>query len=181
MPHLSDQSRTHIERALHRAAKECLVRNPGDTCSILESRTSVVAATAGEKLILVTISSFKFRLLVIFHIDEDSSLATYFSGRNTQGNVEEAFYEIANMCCGALNRQLTRDFRHLAMSVPYTLSGTCMTYIGDLRPEYVSSSTVRINENIAVRITLCMCCSAPVSFSTTASESESNSGALELF
>ncbi len=129
----------------------------------------------------VTISSFKFRLLVIFHIDESASLADYFGGRDTKRSVEEAFYEAANMCCGTLNRHMTRDFQHLAMSVPYTLSATCMAYIGELRPEYVSSSTVTINDSVRVRVTLCISCSAPVSFSAMLAESEANSGELELF
>lgn len=181
MPHLSDHSRTNIERALHRAARRCLVRDPGDNCSIVESREPFAAATAGEKLILVTISSFKFRLLIIFHIDEGPSLADYFGGRDAKRSVEETFHEIVNMCCGALNRDMTRDFKHLAMSVPYALSGACMTYLGDLRPEYVSSATITINDSVRVRVTLCICCSAPVTFSATMPESESNSGELELF
>jgi predicted lipase len=183
MAFLSDQSRINIERALHRAAKSYLLRDPADSWAIAASREPLASTTAGEKIILVTLSSFKFRLLVIFHVDEGPTLASYFVGRETKRSVEEAFYEIANMCCGALNRDITQDFRHLAMSVPYTLAATCMSYIPDLRPEYLSSSTVTINDNIQVRLTLCMCCSAPVSFSATgaASQSESDSGTLELF
>ncbi len=179
-PKMTDASRANIERALQRAARNFLLRDPGDSCLIVENREPP-PPTAGEKLILVTISSFKFRLLVIFHIDEEPALASYFAGQGTQRSIEEAFYEIANMCCGALNRDMTRDFQHLAMSVPYTLAGPCMAYITDIRPEYISSSTVTINDNVRVRLTLCMCCSAPVSFSAAAAESASDSGTLELF
>jgi hypothetical protein len=181
MPNLSDHSRTNLERALHRAAKSYLLRDPADSCAIVESRAPLPAATASEKIILVTLSSFKFRLLVIFHIDEGPTLASYFTAHEAKRSVEEAFYEIANMCCGALNRDITQDFRHLAMSVPYTLAATCMTYITDLRPEYVSSSIVTINDSIQVRLTLCMCCSAPVSFSSMGAASQADSGTLELF
>jgi hypothetical protein len=180
IPQISEQSRANIERALQRATRTFLPRDPGHTFVIVESREPPPAA-AGEKLILVTISSFKFRLLVIFHIDEEPLLASYFGGQGTHGNVEEAFYEIANMCCGALNRDIARDFQHIAMSVPFTLAGPCMAYIADVRPEYISSSTVTINDNVRVRLTLCMCCSAPVSFSATQVANESDSGKLELF
>jgi hypothetical protein len=181
MAHLSDQSRANIERALHRAARTCLVRDAADTCQIVDNREPLPPPTADEKLILVTISSFKFRLLVIFHFDEGPLLASYFSGQGARRSVEEAFYEIANMCCGALNRDMTRDFQHLAMSVPYMLGAACMTYISDLKPEYVSTATVTINDNVRVRLTMCICCSAPAAFSATGSESESDSGKLELF
>ena len=181
MPQMTDHSRANIEQALHRAARRSLLRDPGDTCLIVENREPARNA-AGEKLILVTISSFKFRLLIIFHLDEEPALTSYFGGHDAQRSVEETFYEIANMCCGALNRDMTRDFRHLAMSVPYTLAGPCMDYIGDVRPEYISSSTLTINNSVRVRLTLCMCCSAPVSFSATGAESETtDSGTLELF
>ncbi len=181
MPQMTDHSRANIERALHRAARSSLLRDPGDTCLIVENREPP-RTSSGEKLILVTISSFKFRLLIIFHLDEEPSLTSYFGGHGTRRSVEETFYEIANMCCGALNRDMTRDFQHLAMSVPYTLAGACMDYIADVRPEYISSLTVTINDAVRVRLTLCMCCSAHVSFSATGAESETNdSGTLELF
>jgi len=178
---MTENSRTNIERALHRAAQSSLLRDPGDTCLIVENREPPPTA-AREKLILVTISSFKFRLLIIFHLDEQPSLTSYFGGDGAQRSIEEIFYEIANMCCGALNRDMMRDFHHLAMSVPYTLAGPCMDYIADVRPEYISSSTVTINDSVRVRLTLCMCCSAPVTFSATGAESATtDSGTLELF
>jgi hypothetical protein len=181
IPKMTDHSRANIERALHRAARSSLLRDPADTCLIVENREPPPHA-AGEKLILVTISSFKFRLLIVFHIDEERLLTSYFGGQGNQRSIEEIFYEIANMCCGALNRDMARDFKHLAMSVPYTLAGPCMDYIADVRPEYISSSTVTINDNVRVRLTVCMCCSAPVSFSATGAESETtDSGTLELF
>jgi hypothetical protein len=180
MPRMTDHSRTNIEQALHRAARSYLPRDPADTCLIVENREPPSPAV-GEKLVLVTISSFKFRLLIIFHIDAEPSLTSYFAGQDTRRNIEEVFYEIANMCCGALNRDMTRDFKHLAMSVPYTLAGPCMEYIADVRPECISSSTVTINNDVRVRLTLCMCCSAPVSFSATEAGSATDSGTLELF
>jgi hypothetical protein len=182
VPQITDHSRANIERALQRAARAFLPRDPGDTCLIVENREPPTAAP-GEKLILVTISSFKFRLLLIFHIDAEPALASYFQEQGAQRGIEEAFYEIANMCCGTLNRDMAHDFKHLAMSVPYTLAGPCMEYIADVRPEYISRSTVTINDNVRVRLTLCLCCSAPVSFSATGAEREpeSDSGKLELF
>jgi hypothetical protein len=181
IPQMTEHSRANIERALHRAARSFLLRDPGDTCLIVENREPPRTA-AGEKLILVTISSFKFRLMIIFHIGAEPSLLSYFGGHGNQRSIEETFYEIANMCCGALNRDMIRDFKHLAMSVPYTLAGPCMEYIADVRPEYIASSTVTINGDVRVRLTLCMCCSAPVSFSATGAESETtDSGTLELF
>jgi hypothetical protein len=181
MSHSSEQSRINIVQALHRAAKNCLVRDPADTCVIADSRPLLPPATAAEKLIVVTISSFKFRLLVIFHFDEAAAPREYFLGADAKRSMEEVFYEISNMCCGALNRDILCDFQHLAMSVPYTLAGACMTHISELRPEYISSSIVTINDSVRVRLTLCLCCSAPVAFSATSAASQTESGALELF
>ncbi|HEY6927384.1 MAG TPA: hypothetical protein VI653_28170 [Steroidobacteraceae bacterium] len=179
-PHVSEASKANLEQALHRALLSHLVRDPADTCVISRAASSPESEATG-KLVLVTISSFEFRLLVIFHVGEDQVMSSYFARGETSRTVEEAFYEIANMCCGALNRDMNRDFHHLAMSIPYTLSAHCGAYLADLRPDYVVAANVTINDTVRLSLTLCLCCSAAVSFESTELQLEADAGALELF
>jgi len=178
---LTEQSRLGLERALHSAIKTHLVRDSADVCVISRSEKALPPSTDG-KLIQITISSFTFRLIVMFHIDESPTLSAYFKGLHREAVLEEAFYEVANLSCGALNRYISRDFRHLAMSIPYTLDAACGAYLSELRPEHVSTTIVTINDTIRIALTLCLCCQAPVSFQAAPPQAESGSdGALELF
>jgi CheY-like chemotaxis protein len=38
------------------------------------------------------------------------------------------------------------------------LSSQCIAFLGELRPHFLSSSTVTINDSVQLNATLCMCC-----------------------
>lgn len=181
---LSEHSKDSLERTFRRVATMGLVRDPAHTCVIAADKGPRTGAPPAEKLVVITISSFTFRLLVIFHIGESREMLEYFGGKEVGQSLDAAFYEISNMCCGALNREMSRDFPHLAMSIPYTLGGACAAFLDELRPQYVSTYAVTLNETARLRVTLCLCCSAPVIFSAPPAEAlqpaEAN-GELELF
>ena len=135
----------------------------------------------GEILLVVTISSFVFRLLTLFQVGADAATRAYYVN-GAQQSLDEAFREFANMCCGALNRELSEQIPHLAMSIPYTLSSQCLAFLGDLRPSFLSSSAVTINDSVRLQVTLCMCCSAAVDFVASAAPvAETTAGELEMF
>ena len=89
--------------------------------------------------------------------------------------------ELANLCCGALSREMSGHFPHLAMSIPYTLNGRCMGLLGELKPQYQSSYEITINESVRLQATLCMCCYAPIDIPAGSLAVEENSGELQLF
>jgi hypothetical protein len=179
---MSEHTKQNIEEAFHRALRGGVTRAPDDVCTIAPAAVDPkLQEQSGGNLLVITISSFVFRLLTLFQVATDAATRAYYgSGAAGQG-IDEAFHEIANLCCGALNRELSQQFPHLAMSIPYTLSSRCMAFLGDLRPQYVSSSAITINDSVHVQATLCMCCSAPVEFTAGAVAIENNSGELELF
>jgi hypothetical protein len=181
---LNEQSKANLESFFRRVATTGLVRDPTHTCVIATDESRRAGVQPGEKLVVITISSFTFRLLVIFHIGESPGMREYFGAQAGGQPLEEMFYEIGNMCCGALNTQMMRDFPHLAMSIPNSLGGACVEFLDELRPQYVSTHVVTLNETAQLRVTLCLCCSAPVTFSAAASvatATTATTGELELF
>lgn len=135
----------------------------------------------GEILLVVTISSFVFRLLTLFQVGADPATHAYYVS-TAQQSLDEAFREFANMCCGAFNRELSEQIPHLAMSIPYTLSSQCLAFLGELRPSFLSSTAVTINDSVRLQVTLCMCCSAAVDFVASAAPVvETTAGELEMF
>jgi hypothetical protein len=177
---LSEQTKQTIEHAFNRALRASLTRSSEDVCAIAPAAHPGAAGQPGETVVAVTISSFVFRLLTLFQVGEDPATREYY-GSSTQRPLDEAFHEVANMCCGALNRELAQQIPHLAMSIPYTLSGQCMAYLGELQPQMLSSSAVSINDSVHLHVTLCMCCSAALDLVDSEPVAETTAGELEMF
>jgi hypothetical protein len=179
---LSDQSRQNLANLFERAAHATLLRSPEHSWEITrESGNATGALAAGEPLLVITTSSFRFRLLTLFHVADNQANRDYFAPGATGGTVQDGFAEVANLCCGALNREISAIYSHLAMSVPSRLSGACLEYLVQLEPEYTSRFTITINGTARVGVTLCMCCTAPVDIPVTLATAEQSSGELELF
>jgi hypothetical protein len=177
---LSEQTKQNIEQALHRSLRSSLIRAPQDVCAVAPAACPGPGSRPYETLLVVTISSFVFRLLALFEIGADPATRAYYVGA-AQQSLDEAFREFANMCCGALSRELAHQIPHLAMSIPYTLSAQCLEFLGELHPSFLSHSAVTINDSVHVRVTLCMCCSKTIDFVSSAPVAEATTGELEMF
>ncbi|WP_204274421.1 hypothetical protein, partial [Stenotrophomonas maltophilia] len=90
--------------------------------------------------------SIAFRLLLVLRFDESDATRTYFTGEGAGRSFEEARLEIGNLCCGALNQELLQVFPDLGMSTPYVVSARCLPYLDVLKPGYVATYAVTIND-----------------------------------
>ena len=178
---LSAQTTKNLSDAFQRSVQATLVRNAGDACRVTPSTGPAPAKNAAAKLLLITISSFSFRLVIAFRIPQEQPTRDYYtSGAKT--SLDEVFAEVANMCCGAFGRELASQFKHLAMSVPYGLDAHCLDFLASLEPCFQTSFEVTINEAARIWATICVCCKHPVEFSPAAAVEVSHAGGeLELF
>ena len=87
-------------------------------------------------MVVLTISSIVFRLLLILHFDENDSTRGYYLKEGDEQPFQEAFLEICNLCCGAMNQELLRYFPDLGMSTPYVLSARCLGHLPALKPGF---------------------------------------------
>lgn len=175
---LSEQSKRNIDLAFQHAARATLPK-AGDPCEIVAATAAEWGGTAAN-LLVITISSFSFRLMIIFRIEESPEAYAYYVNGAVR-RLNEVFAETANLCCGMLSARLAQTFSHIGMSIPYELYDSCFRHLGDLRPQYLSSFKVKINESVQLQVTLCMCCSATVEVKDGAEEQEEQRGSLELF
>jgi hypothetical protein len=180
---ISAQAKQSFERILHKAAQTRLTAQPGDVCSIAPraSHDACAAAAAATNVVILTISSITFRLLLILHVNEDAATVEYFTKGDAERPFHEVFQEICNLCCGAINQELLNYFPDLGMSTPYMLSARCLPYLEGLRPELLATYAVTINDSIELAATLCVCAHAPIDFAADVSVAEDTSGELELF
>jgi hypothetical protein len=177
---MSEQSKQALAGAFFRAAKASLVRAPDHAIDIapLEGVNDV---QAGQTVLVITTSSFTFRLLTLFHFPATPESRAYYGSGPADPRFDAVLSEVVNLCCGTLNRELSHHFPHLGMSIPYSLGRSCLTTLGDLKPEYLARYAITVNNSVRVEATLCMCCSANVEVSAGVEVAEEKTGELELF
>lgn len=177
---ISDGAKQGIDRIFSRAASSSLALGGGDSVEVDPLPRGKLIEPPGQLLVL-TIANFSFKLLTIFHVEDNRATQQYFSKPEAGLGFADVFPEIGNLCCGAMNRELGGYFPHLGMSTPYPLDRQCLPFIDVLKPAYLAQHRIVINGDIVLHATLCLCAYAPVDFHYVASEPETASGALELF
>jgi hypothetical protein len=96
----------------------------------------------------------------------------------------DAYAELVNMVCGAVNRGLGVPFPHIGMSTPYILESSCVKYAAALDPQYLQRYEVLINDAVRFNLTICLCAGADTTldFRIDTYEAEAESaGELEMF
>ncbi len=178
---ISEQAKQGVDFIFTKAAKANLVVDAGDEMRIEALPGSKFIEPPEKHLLILTISSYLFRLLTIFHIDSDKATQDYFTKSDSNRNFEEVFSEMGNLCCGAMNRDFGNYFPHLGMSTPFMLESKCVPFFKELKPNYISQHKLTINDSIKLHATLCFCSYAPIDFRVDMSVAAEETGALELF
>ena len=86
--------------------------------------TSDVAGLVEQEAVVLTVSSYLFRLMVMIHFKQDATTMAYMAGMHeagTEGHDKQVFLdaiaEYGNLFCGILNRELGNYFPHIGMSL----------------------------------------------------------------
>jgi hypothetical protein len=175
---ISPHAKDSIERIFFAAARTRLVTDPQHACEIAAHSSE---KAQGAQVMVLTISSMQFRLLLLLHFNDDETTRRYYVGE-AERTLAEAFLEFGNLCCGAMNQQLVEHFPDLGMSTPYVLSGECLPYLRELKPDVVSSYTLTLDASVRLGATLCVCSQTALDFVAADMETASEStGELELF
>ncbi|MDE1004577.1 MAG: hypothetical protein OSB38_02855 [Paraburkholderia fungorum] len=178
---ITGNARDSFERIFRKAAQTRLPRDSGNTCEIVPLAEAGTGATKDTEVVVLTISSIMFRLLLILHFDENDSTRDYYLNEADERPFQEVFLEICNLCCGAMNQELLHYFPDLGMSTPYVLSARCLGHLPELKPGLLSSYSITLNGSVQLAATVCVCAHAPIDFVADTSAVEESSGELELF
>src|SRR5258707_5709991 len=178
---ISSSAQASFEGLFMKAARSRLPQGPDDACDIVPLESDNANATSDANVVVLTISSILFRLLLVFHFDEDESTRGYFVKDSADDALCDALLEVFNLCCGAVNQDLLRYFPDLGMSTPYVLSARCLSHLEQLKPDYLSSYAITINGSVQLAATVCVCAHAPIDFVADLTAVEESSGELELF
>lgn len=182
---ISSSAQHSFERIFHRAARSRLPAQAGDACVVTPAPKGLAGerahGRADAEVVVLTISSVVFRLMLVLHFEDDEATRAYFMPDGAQGALREAFVETGNLCCGAINQDLLRHFPDLGMSTPYVLSAHCVPHLDGLKPDYRAAYNVSINGTVQLGATVCVFTSAPLDFVADEDAVEESGGELELF
>ncbi|NPT37145.1 hypothetical protein [Paraburkholderia xenovorans] len=179
---ISAHAKDSFDRIFRKAAQARLPLDAGDLCEIAPIADAGIGVSRDTQVVVLTISSIVFRLLLILHFDEDESTRAYYlKAAADERPFQEVFLEICNLCCGAMNQELLRYFPDLGMSTPYVLNARCLPHLHELKPGLLSSYSVTLNGTVRLAATVCVCADAPLDFVADTSALEETGGELELF
>lgn len=190
---ISAKAITSIGWLFEQAIRENSVAGGQDRCVVTSRPLAAMpqADAAKRQLVVLNISSYVFRIVALFVFESDAATATHFARvlRSNQPQLQgqallDAYAELTNMICGAVNRGLRADFRHSGMSTPFLLESSCADYVSILNPSHTHAYDVEINESVRFQLVVCSCvaASANLDFDIDRSTREEEvSGELELF
>lgn len=141
-----------------------------------------------NKMVILTIASYKFRLMVLIYFKQNEETMAHFArlnGRDVKEMTEREFIdaisESGNICCGALNRELGRIFPHLGMSTPSIIDRECATYLSLLGVTHTHHFKLELNQSFAFFVSLAICAFEDLDFDPPALEESQSIGKLEMF
>lgn len=178
---ITEQAKQGVNAIFTKAVKANFPLEASDNIEVTHLEDVNIEDTPGKNIVVLTISSYRFRLLTIFHLNADRATEGYFTKYQPGRAFHEAFGEFGNLCVGAMNRDMGNHFLHLGMSTPYVLEGRSIAFIKALKPAHVAQHRIGINGDISLHATLCLCAYAPIDFRVDPGIAEEETGTIEMF
>lgn len=184
---LSSSARDGFDLLLMQALKGSLI--PSDE----QAEVSIVNADdfngmRDYQMVVLTISSYLFRAMVMFHFVSDKPTREHFARLSCLPEPEmseqafiDAIAERGNLCCGILNRELGNFFAHIGMSTPNVIDQQCAAYLSTLRHQHVQHFAVQLTQSQRLFVTLCVSAYDEIDFQVDPAATAAETGELELF
>lgn len=181
-----------LDWLFEQAIRDHCGQGPDDRCEIqIASDAGPQMDASTSELILANISSYSFRIVVLFNFGDDEATALRFAGLPASATVMarqpmliDAYSELVNMICGAVNRGLRNEFRHVALSTPFVLESSCARFVSSLNCAHTRAIRVTVNgtAKINICIGICVARDTTLDFRLHATQTQDEThGELELF
>lgn len=182
---ISQNAQRSLSQILQQGIKASLLASPLDPVVI-----EPVADPSGfscTQTVVLSVSSYHFRLLVLIYFTPDALTKTYFAALNKMDEQSmdaqafaDAISECGNICCGSLNRELAIQFPHVGMSTPNIIDRRCALYLGVLGSTYQQHFDISIPQGPRFHASLCVNEFEDLDFDIQINETQSG-GELEMF
>jgi len=130
---ITQRAKSGFEKLLPRCLEESLRTDAHPSWLI---QPVDIVGIGAKRFVMLTISSYDFRLIVLLHFSADPAAMKYVSdslkvasGILTVSQYQDYISEMGNILCGAIKRGLFQFFPHLGLSSPNQLQFESLKYI----------------------------------------------------
>ncbi|HEY4318155.1 MAG TPA: hypothetical protein VGN04_11165 [Herbaspirillum sp.] len=183
---ISQSAREGFDHLLTRALRASLTVSEEQACDI--NVIPGLDLAESSTMVVLTVSSYLFRLIVMLHFSSDQGTRDHVAGVNkiapeemSEQSFHDAIAECGNICCGILNRDLGPIFPHIGMSTPNMIDTRCAAYLDMLDGGHIQHFEVNIEQAPMFRVSLCVCDYADLDFVIDVDDAGAETGELELF
>jgi len=183
---ISPSAREAFEFYFQQAIKGALPASADDRCEV--KVLDHVSQVRGKQLVILTVSSYLFRVMTLLHFTLDARFKQHLAAINRRPVDElsdaeflDVLGEVGNILCGALNRDLAHHIPHLGMSTPNFLDRHCVEFIDELGASFVRHFEIEVNGDLKLHATLAVSEFADIDFRADTTVVEENHGELEMF
>jgi hypothetical protein len=134
---VSERAKLGLDALVQRCMRSSLVPE-GETAEVVVL-PALPAKMKEKKAVVLTISTYKFRLVVVLHFKVDADSRAHFERltRAEPGTLsDQAFLDVlseaGNLCVGAMNRALGESHHHIGMSTPNLVDRDALAYVESL-------------------------------------------------
>lgn len=182
---ISHNAKQALGEMLRQGIKASLLVSPDDPVTI--TPVEEVGGMAASKIVILSVSSYLFRLMALIYFTPDELTKAHFARINKvsasamdEQSFNDAILECGNICCGSINRALARVFPHVGMSTPNIIDKQCALYRGVLDSSYEQHVAIAIPDGPTFYASVCIKEYEDLDFEADVAE-EAVSGELEMF
>lgn len=182
---ISQKAQHSLRAMLYRAIKSSPLVAATSAYGI--SPITDVRQISAMNLVVLTVSSYAFRLIFLLHFSLDEKTKSHFSSGSNAASSDtaereflDAIRECGNICCGNLNRDLVRVFPHVGMSTPIIIDARSAAYLAKLGDGYLEHVEVAIASGPTFHVSLCVNEFDDLDFELNSDEEEIT-GELKMF
>lgn len=183
---ISNRVRDSFDQMLMMGIKASMAGSSPETCEIavLANPKEIQETT----VVMLTVASFLFRLSVVIYFSSDDAIKAHFASLNNIDPTEmsdqaflDAMRECGNICCGTLNRELSRVYPHVAMSTPNIIERECVDHLDTLKGGHLQYFRATIDGSKQFHVSVCVRDYADIDFEWTMVEETTAAGEMEFF
>lgn len=181
---VSPRACTALDHFVARAAKNALAPNAG--CEMTQAASAVPRE---RKAVMITVSSYLFRVLLFIQFDQNAGTVAHFAelegiapGEMSEERFLDSVMERGNLYCGAFNRDLAEFFPHVGMSTPCILDRSSLEHVSALQPAVTRHYVTDLGRDATLHLTLALCAFSDLDFAYEPGAAEEEStGEMEMF
>jgi hypothetical protein len=186
---ISQRAKNGLNQWFTNALHGALSGNQGVQCSIRAHEQE--ADFSESRFVMLTSSSYLFRAFTLIYFELNTAVREHFAklSRSDAASMSEqefmdAICECANMCGGALNRELGSVFNHIGLSTPNILLSESAQCLQSLRSGHSQHFSVDFDGVSMFHASLYVCEFEDLDFEEsewTLDSTDVGSGELEMF